>query len=216
MPTDDAQEEIPPAIVTLSAQVDEKRARVQRMHAELRQGSGDGPAKAEARQAAVTAMGAATLELLDAQSRLRAMRVAHRQQVVAELLEQDRRRDRLRLWQITGGVALVGALVVVLAVTGVIATARLTIAVPVLIAALLMAISMLPSMVRDAGKHALDLRKAVVVAVLSLVAFVGAVAWRPLGNACLLAVVVAAIPVVVATRVQRGRDARSGGGPDRG
>lgn len=215
MPTDDAQEETPPAIVTLSAQVDEMRAHVQRMHAELRQGSGDRPAKTEAHQAAVKVMGAATLELLDAQSRLRAMRVAYRQQLVAELLEQDRRRDKLRLWQLTGGVALVGALLVVLAVTGVIATARLTIAVPVLIAALLMAMSMLPSMVRDAGKHALDLRKAVVVAVLSLVAFVGALAWRPLGYACLLAVVVAAIPVVVAARVQR-RDDRSGGGPDRG
>jgi uncharacterized membrane protein YhaH (DUF805 family) len=224
MATDDGQGETPPAIVTLAAQVDEMRARVQRMHVDLHDGAGPG-AGAEsdgasdqrtAHQAAVKAMGAATLELLDAQSRLRAMRVAHRQQMVADLLERDRRRERQRLWQLTGGVALAGVLVVILAVAGAISTARLAIGVPVLIAAALMAVSMTAGVARDAGSHALDLRKAVIVAVLALIAFVGAVSWRPLGYACLLAIVIAAIPVVAAVRARRERAAESGGRRDRG
>jgi hypothetical protein len=216
MAADDGQEETPPAIVTLAAQVDELRARVQRMHAELHRdtgpGDGDESGRRAVRQAAVKAMGAATLELLDAQSRLRAMRVAYRQQQVADLLEQDRRRERQRLWQLTGAVALAGAIVVVLAVTGAIASTRLAIGVPVLVAAALMATSMMSWVARDAGSHTLDLRKAVVVAVLALIALIGAVSWRPLGYACLLAIVVAAIPVVSAVRARRQRAAESDGG----
>src|SRR5439155_25086711 len=109
------------------------------------------------RHAAVKAMGATTVELIEAQARLRAMRVAHRQQVVAGLLEQDRRRDRQRLWQLTGVVGFAGALIVVLAVAGAIATARLAIGVPVVLAGGLMALSMTPAMVRDAGRRAIEL-----------------------------------------------------------
>jgi hypothetical protein len=212
MATDDAQEETPPAIVALGDQVDELRTRVQRMHAELRTRSG----AAADRHAAVKSMGAATVELIEAQARLRAMRVAHRQQVVADLLEQDRRRDRQRLWQLTGAVAVAGALIVVLAVTGAIATARLAIGIPVVLAAGLMAVSMTPAMVRDAGRRALELRKAIATAVLAVLALVGAVAWRPLGYACLLALGVAAVPLAAAVRARRQRDSTAEGGTDRG
>jgi hypothetical protein len=222
MATDDAREETPPAIVALAVQVDELRTRVQRMHAELRagpsgpsgSGGSGGPASGAEHRAAVKAMGAATLDLLDAQSRLRAMRVAHRQQRVAELLEQDRRREQLRLWQLTGGVALAGVLIVVLAASGAIPAARLAIGVPVLLAGALMAISMLPVLVRDAGQHAIDLRKAIIAAALAFLSLLGALTWRPLGYACLLALAVAAVPVVSALRARRRRDAAAPGGRD--
>lgn len=211
MATDDAREDTPPAIVALGDQVDELRTRVRQMLAELRSRSGAGAD----RQAAVKRIGAATVELIDAQARLRAMRVAHRQQVVADLLEQDRRRDRQRLWQLTGLVALAGAVVVVLAVTGVIVTARVAIGVPVLVAAGLMVVSMTPAIIRDAGRHGLELRKAIGTAALAVVALVGAVAWRPLGYACLLALVVAAVPLYAAWRTRSERAATTEGGADR-
>ncbi len=213
MVTDDSREETPPAIVALEAQVDEMRVRVQQMHADLREHSRADPDYG----AAVKAMGAATLELLEVQSRLRTMRVAHRQQVVAELLEQDRRRERVRLWQFTGGVTLSGTLIVMLAASGAIATARLAIGVPVLIAGFLMAASMSPWAVRDAGRHAIDMRKAIATGVLAGLSFIGALAWRPLGYACLLALAVAAMPLVAALRARRRRDAATPeGGGDRG
>ena len=209
MATDDAQEDTPPAIVALRDRVDEMRVRVQQMHAEFRARSG---ANAD-RHTAVKAIGAVTAELIEAQARLRAMRVAHRQQVVAELLEQDRRRDRQRLWQLVGVVAFAGLLIVVLAVTGAIATARLAIGVPVLLAAGLMAASMTPPMVRDAGRRAIELRKAIATAALAVLALIGAVAWRPLGYACLLALGVAAVPLFAALRARRRRrDAGEEGG----
>ena len=219
MASDEAREETPPAIVALTVQVDEMRARVQRMHAELRAGPGGsgspaGPGSGAEHRAAIKAMGATTLDLLDAQSRLRTMRVAHRQQRVAELLEQDRRREQLRLWQLTGGVALAGALIVVLAASGAIPAARLAIGVPVLLAGALMAISMLPAPVRDAGEHAIDLRKAIVAAALAFLSLLGALTWRPLGYACLLALAVAAVPVVSALRARRRRDAAPPRGRD--
>jgi len=207
MASDEAREETPPAIVALTAQVDEMRTRVRQMHAELRTvPGGGGPTKGAEHQAAIKAVGAATLDLLDAQSRLRTMRVAHRQQRVAELLEQDHRRERLRLWQLTGGVSLAGVLIVVLAASGAIPAARLAIGVPVLIAGALMAISMLPAPIRDAGQHAIELRKAIIAAVLALLSLLGALTWRPLGYACLLALAVAAVPVVSALRARRRRD----------
>jgi len=220
MASDDPREETPPAIVALTVQVDEMRARVQRMHAELRAGPGSPggtgrPVNGAEHRAAVKAMGAATLDLLDAQSRLRTMRVAHRQQRVAELLEQDRRREQLRLWQLTGGVALAGALIVVLAASGAIPAARLAIGLPVLLAGALMAISMLPAVVRDAGgQHAIDLRKAIIAAALAFLSLLGALTWRPLGYACLLALAVAAVPVVSALRARRRRDAAPPQGRD--
>jgi uncharacterized membrane protein YhaH (DUF805 family) len=212
MASDEAQEATPPSIVALADQVDELRGRVQRMHAELRTSGGAGAD----RHAAVNRIGAATVELIDTQSRLRAMRVAHRQQVVAQQLEQDRRRGRQRLWQLTGLVAFVGALIVVLAVGGAIAAARLAIGIPVLLAGALMAVSMTPRMVRDAGRRGLDLRKALATGVLAVLALVGALAWRPLGYACLLALVVAALPLVAAGRARRRREAAEDGGADVG
>jgi hypothetical protein len=212
MPTGDAQEDTPPAIVALRDRVDELRVRLQQLHAGLRAR----PAANIDRSAAVKVMGATTVELIEAQARLRAMRVAHRQQVVAGLLEQDRRRDRTRLWQLTGVVAFAGVLIVVLAVAGAIATARLAIGVPVLLAGGLMALSMTPTMVRDAGRRAIELRKAIAAAALAVLALIGALAWRPLGYACLLALAVAAMPLVAALRARRRREAGEEGGADRG
>jgi hypothetical protein len=208
MATDEAQEATPPAIVALAAQVDEMRARVQRMHVDLRSRS-----RTDSEYpAGVKGMGAATLELIDAQVRLRTMRVAHRQQRVADLLAQDLRHERLRLWQLTGGVALAGALIAVLAVSGAIPATRLAIGVPVLLAAVLMAVSMNSRITYDAGQRAINLRKAIAAAILAALALIGALIWRPLGYACLFAVVVAAIPLVTATRARRRRDATTGDG----
>jgi len=212
MATDGAQEDAPPAIVALRDRVDELRVRLQQMHAGLRAR----PGANTDRHAAVKVMGATTVELIEAQARLRAMRVAHRQQVVAGLLEQDRRRDRQRLWQLTGVVAVAGVLIVVLAVAGAIATARLAIGVPVVLAGGLMAASMAPTMVRDAGRRAIELRKAIAAAALAVLALIGALAWRPLGYACLLALAVAAMPLVAALRARRRREAGEEGGADRG
>ncbi|HEY3631823.1 MAG TPA: hypothetical protein VGL21_13020 [Jatrophihabitantaceae bacterium] len=212
MATDDAQEDTPPAIVALRDRVDELRVRLQQMHAGLRAR----PGANTDRNAAVKVMGATTVELIEAQARLRAMRVAHRQQVVAGLLEQDRRRDRQRLWQLTGVVAFAGVLIVVLAVAGAIATARLAIGVPVVLAGGLMALSMTPAMVRDAGRRAIELRKAIAAAALAVLALIGALAWRPLGYACLLALAVAAMPLVAAVQARRRREAGGEGGADRG
>jgi hypothetical protein len=212
MASDDAQEDTPPAIVALRDRVDELRVRLQQIHTGLRAR----PAANTDRNAAVKAMGATTVELIEAQARLRAMRVAHRQQVVAGLLEQDRRRDRQRLWQLTGVVAFAGVLIVVLAVAGAIATARLAIGVPVVLAGGLMALSMTPTMVRDAGRRAIELRKAIAAAALAVLALIGALVWRPLGFACLLALAVAAMPLVAALRARRRREAGEEGGADRG
>jgi len=109
--------------------------------------------------------------------------------------------------QLTGGVALAGALIVVLAASGAIPAARLAIGVPVLLAGVLMAILDAPAPVRDAGQHAIDLRKAISAAALALLSLLGALTWRPLGYACLLALAVAAVPVVSALRTRRRRDA---------
>lgn len=212
MATDDTREETPPAIVSLAVQVDEMRARVQQMQAELH---GSSPESADY-AARVKAVGTATLELLEAQSRLRAMRVAHRQQQVAELIEHDRHREQLRLWQLTGGVALTGLLVVVLAASGAVPAARLAIGVPVLFAGLLMAISMTPLVAREAGQHGIDLPKAVATAILAGLALIGALAWRPLGYACLLTLAVAAVPAAAAMRTRRRRDATPEAGGGRG
>jgi hypothetical protein len=110
-------------------------------------------------------------------------------------------------------VAFAGLLIVVLAVAGAIATARLAIGVPVRLPPRLMAASMMPPMVRDAGRRAIELRKAIAAAGLAVLAFIGAVAWRPLGYACLLALVVAAVPLFAALRARRRRrDASEEGG----
>jgi hypothetical protein len=73
---------------------------------------------------------------------------------------------------------------------------------------------MLPAPIRDAGQHAIDLRKAIIAAALALLSLLGALTWRPLGYACLLALAVAAVPVVSALRARRRRDAAAPGGRD--
>lgn len=212
MVSDDARGETPPAIVTLADQVEEMRARLRQIQAELRERSRTDVAYG----AAVKTVGAATLELLEAQSQLRAMLIAHRQQLVAELLEKERARARMRLWQLTGGVALVGTVLVVLAAYGVIARSRLVIGVPLLIVAALMAVSMSSWVLREAGAQTVDLRKGIVTAILATLAFVGALTWPPLGYACLVALAVAATPVVIAVRARRKSALTVEGRRDRG
>jgi hypothetical protein len=204
MATDDAPAKAPAAIVALAARVDDMRARLQRMHADLR----DGSDPRTDHQARVQALGTSTLELLDAQARLRAMRVTHRQQQVADLLERDRRRERTRLWQLTGGVLLAATLVVLLAASGAIPAARLAIGVPTLLAGAAMAASMTPWIASQAGAQGIDLRKAVPTAGLALLALVGALAWPPLGYAGLPALAVAAVPLVAADQTRRRRATR--------
>jgi len=155
------------------------------MHAELRAGPGGsgspaGPGSGAEHRAAIKAM-VPRLWIARRAVRLRTMRVAHRQQRVAELLEQDRRREQLRLWQLTGGVALAGALDRVLAASGAIPAARLAIGVPVLLAGALMAISMLPAPVRDAGEARNRPAQAIVAAALAFLSLLGALTWRPFG-----------------------------------
>jgi hypothetical protein len=210
--SDDTRGESPAAIVALADQVEEMRARLRQIQAELRKRS----RTEDAYSAAVKTVGAATLELLDAQSQLRALLIAHRQQLVAELLEKERARARVRLWQLTGGVALVGTVLVVLAAYGVIARSRLVIGVPLLIVAALMAVSMSSWVVREARAQSVDVRKGIVTALLATLAFVGALTWPPLGYACLLALAVAAAPIVIAVRARRRTALTAEGRRDRG
>ena len=199
MVSDDARGETPPAIVARADEVEEMRARLRQMQAELRDQSRTGAAY----DAAVHALGEATLALLDAQSQLRAMLITHRQELVTELLEKERGRARVRMWQLTGGVALLGTLLLVLAASGVIARSRLVIAVALLIVAGLMAVSMSSWVLRELGVQSVDLRKGIVTALLATLAFAGALSWRPLSYACLLALALAVAPIVVAVRARR-------------
>lgn len=171
------------------------RATLRGMHHELRYVIGD----SSERGPAVSEVAAATTELIAAQGRLRMLRLAH-----------DRVRTRRRLWLVTGVVTLIGALIVLLAGSGALAVSRLAIGVPVLVAGALMAASMSPRTAREAGQHALDVRKAVTVAVLAVLALLGALVWRPLSYACVLAVALAAVPLLAARETGR-RRTRSGG-----
>ena len=103
-----------------------------------------------------------------------------------------------------------GALIVLLAATGAIAMSKLAIGVPVLLASALMTASMRRRMDRDAGRHALDLRKGVAVAVLAVHALLGALVWPPLGYACVLAVAIAAVPVLAALQTRQRRAVEGG------
>jgi uncharacterized membrane protein YfcA len=151
------------------------------------------------------AIAAATSELIDAQRRLGEMWLAHRRRLVEAQAERDRRRIRRRLWLLTEGVALVGALIVVLAVSRAIPTSRVAIGVPVLLASALMAASMRPRTARDAGPHALDMRKGVATAALAVLSLLGAVLWPTLGYACVLALAIAAVPALAALQTRQRR-----------
>jgi hypothetical protein len=203
MPTGDASEAPSAAIAALTAGVDGMRAEVRGMHAELRRY----PAETAAYRSLVPAIAAATTELIDAQRRLGEMWLAHRRHLVEEQAEHDRRRTRHRLWLLTEGVGLVGLLIVVLAASGAIPTSRVAIGLPVLLASGLMTVSMRPRTERDAGPHALDMRKGVATAALAVLSLIGAVLWPTLGYACVLAVAIAAVPVLAALQTRQRRAA---------
>jgi hypothetical protein len=199
MVSDDVRGETPPAIVTRADQVEDMRTRLRRMQAELR----DGSRTDAVYDAAVDTLGNATLDLLDAQAQLREMLIAHRQQLVAELLAKERARARVRMWQLTGAVALLGTVLVVLAATGVIVRSRLVIGISLLIVAILMAVSMASWVARELGGESVDLRRGILTVLLATLAFVGALGWLPLGYACLLALALAVAPIVIAARAER-------------
>jgi hypothetical protein len=213
MVSDDVRVETPPAIVARADQVEDMRTRLRQMQAELR----DRPRTDAVYDAAVDTLANATLDLLDAQAQLREMLIAHRQQLVAELLEKERAQARLRMWQLAGAVALLGTVLVVLATTGVIVRSRLVIGISLLIVAILMAVSMASWVARELGGQSVDLRKGILTALLASLAFVGALTWLPMGYACLLALALAAAPIVIATRAeQRRAEQRALRGRDRG
>jgi cytochrome bd-type quinol oxidase subunit 1 len=213
MVSDDVRGERPPAIVARADQVEAMRTRLRQMQAELR----DRPRTDAVYDAAVDTLANATLDLLDAQAQLREMLIAHRQQLVAELLEKERAQARLRMWQLAVVVALLGTVLVVLATTGVIVRSRLVIGISLLIVAILMAVSMASWVARELGGQSVDLRKGILTALLASLAFVGALTWLPMGYACLLALALAAAPIVIATRAERRRaEQRALRGRDRG
>ena len=201
MVSDDVRGETPPAIVARADQVEDMRSRLRQMQAELR----DRPRTDAVYDAAVDTLANATLDLLDAQAQLREMLIAHRQQLVTELLEKERAQARVRMWQLTGAVALLGTVLVILAATGVIVRSRLVIGISLLIVAILMAVSMASWVARELGGQSVDLRKGILTALLASLAFVGALTWLPMGYVCLLALALAAAPVVIATRARRRR-----------
>jgi hypothetical protein len=201
MATDEAPAATSAAISALSRQVNGMRATVQGMHTELRQY----PRKSGEYRAAVHEITAATTELIDAQGRLRQMRLARQRRLAAELVKRHLRRTERRLWLLIAVVAVAGGLVVLLAASGAIATSRLVIGVPLLLAAALMAASMSLRTARDAGPHALDLRKGVAAGVLAVLALLGALVWPVLGYACVLAVAVAAVPLLAAWQARQRR-----------
>jgi len=207
MATGDASAAAPAAIDALATQIAGMRATVRGMHLELRQY----PSGTSEYRAAVHEIAGATTELIDAQDRLGEMWLAQRRQAAAEVLQRERTRTRRRLWLLTEAVGLVGALIVLLAATGALDTSKLAIGVPLLIASALMAAAMRPRMVRDAGAHALDLRKAIAVAALAVIALLGALLWPILGYAAVaIAVAIAAVPGLAALQTRQRRAAESG------
>jgi hypothetical protein len=206
MATGDASTGTPAAIDALATEIEGMRATVRGMHTELRQY----PRETSEYRAAVHEIAGATTELIDAQDRLGEMWLGHRRRAAAELLQQERTRTRRRLWLLTEAVTLVGTLIVLLAATGAVDTSKLAIGVPLLLASALMAASMRPRTARDAGRHALDLRKAVAVVVLAVLALLGALVWPPLGYACVLALAVAAVPILAALQTRQRRSVEGG------
>jgi hypothetical protein len=201
MATGDPPEAPPPAIDALAAQIDGMRATVRGMHRELPQYA----RQTDDYRAAVHEIGAATTELIDAQGRLGELWLAHRRRLTAQAREREYRRTRRQLWLLTEAVTLVGALIVLLAATGAIATSKVAIGVPLLLAAALMAVSMRPRTAREAGPHALDLRKGVATMALAVISLLGALVWPTLGYACVLAVAVAILPVLAAWQTRQRR-----------
>lgn len=210
MATGDAPEAPPPAIDALAAQIDGMRATVRGMHRELPHY----PRRSDDYRAAVHEISGATTELIEAQGRLGEMWLVYRRRQTAQARERDRRRTRRHLWLLTEAVILVGALIVILAAAGAIATSKVAIGLPLLLAGALMATSMRPRMERDAGPHALDVRKGVATVALAVLALLGALVWPTLGYACVLALAVTALPILAAWQTRQRRavegDARRG------
>jgi Flp pilus assembly protein TadB len=203
MATGDASEATSAGIDALTAQLDGMRATVRGMQAELQQY----PRNGSEYRAAVHEMAAATTELIEAQGRLGKMWLAYQRGQAAERRERDRTRTRRQLWLLTEAVTLVGALIVLLAASGAVAVSKLAIGLPLLLAGALMAVSMRPRTARDAGPHALDVRKGVAATALAVLALLGALVWPVLGYACVLVLAVAAVPVLAAWQTRQRRAA---------
>ncbi|HEY3090712.1 MAG TPA: hypothetical protein VGJ59_21900 [Jatrophihabitantaceae bacterium] len=201
MATGDASEATSAGIDALTAQIDGMRATVRGMRSELPQY----PRKSSEYRAAVHEIAAATTELIDAQGRLGQMWLAYQRRLGAQRRERDRTRTRRQLWLLTEAVALVGALIALLAASGAVAVSKLAIGVPLLLAAALMAASMRPRTAREAGPHALDLRKGVAATALAVLALLGVLVWPALGYACVLVLAVAAVPVLAAWQTRQRR-----------
>lgn len=201
MATGDAPQAAPAAIDALAAQIDGMRATVRGMHSELAQY----PRQTDDYHAAVHEIAAATTELVDAQGRLGEMWLAHRRRLATQRRERELRRTRRNLWLLTEAVTLAGGLIVLLAAVGAIPMPRVAIGVALLLAGALMAASMRPRTARDAGPHALDLRKGVAAAALAVVALLGALVWPMLGYACVPALAIAAVPVLAAWQARQRR-----------
>jgi Flp pilus assembly protein TadB len=201
MATGDASEASSAGIDALTAQLDGMRATVRGMQAELPQY----PRNSSEYRAAVHEIAAATTELIEAQGRLGQMWLAYQRRQAAQRREGDRTRTRRQLWLLTEAVTLVGALIVLLAAAGAVAVSKLAIGLPLLLAGGLMAASMRPRTARDAGPHALDVRKAVAATALAVIALLGALVWPVLGYACVLAIAVAAVPVLAAWQTRQRR-----------
>jgi hypothetical protein len=189
----------------LTALIEGERETLLREHADLRELD---PRDSKYR-AAAKAVILATSRLLEVEDDLAALRAAEQQRLQAARIRHVRAAERRRLWLIAAVIAAAGAGVVSLAGAGVIPGAvRIAIGAGILLTAVLMAYSMDGEVVRAAGVHAVDLRKAVVAALFAGVAVIGALFWPLAGLAVFPAIGVAAIPSLVES-VVAGRERAS-------
>lgn len=189
----------------LAALVDEERAALRGEHAGLRELD---PDESEYR-AVARAVVLATSQLLEVEDDLAALRTAEQHRQLAARRRQVQTAERRRLWSIVGVVAAAGAGVVTLAGAGVVPGAvRIAIGAGILLTSGLMAYSMDSEVVRAAGVHAVDLRKAVTAASFAGVAVIGGLLWPLAGLAVFPAIGVAAIPSLVES-VVAGRERAS-------
>ena len=201
MPSDYVPDELVARVEALAAAVEEQRAALRQEHEAL-------PAlrpKAIKYRAAAKAVIVATSQLLEAEDDLAALQAAETQRQVAARHRQASAAERRRLRLIFTGMATGGACVVTLAGAGVTPGAiRIVIGTGILLTAGLMD----GQVIRAAGVHAVDLRKAVVAGLFAGVAVVGALTWPLAGLAVLPAMGVAVIPFV-AESVSAGRERAS-------
>jgi len=185
--------------------VDDERETLRREHASLRETD---PDDSEYR-AAAGAVILATSQLLEIEDDLAALRTAEQHRQMDARLKQAQAVERRRLWRIVAGIGVAGAGVVTLAGAGVVPGAvRIAIGSGVLFTSALMAYSMDGDVVRAAGVHAVDLRKAVAAASFAGVAVIGGLLWPIAGLAVFPAIGVAAIPSLMDS-VAAGRERTS-------